>query len=125
MKCVDDTKLEGPVNSEEDQNTMQRELDGPEDRSNGNGMKANSTKCKIQPFRMNNKNFCLRNTSGNNGGEGGIPGYTSQLQNDCDLQAQCDWDLRMYLVKYFCDRCKTISRLHLKCNIWFQLPVFK
>jgi len=44
---------------------MQRELDDHEDRSNGNGMKANSTKCKIQPFSMNNNNFCLRNVAGN------------------------------------------------------------
>lgn len=43
MKYVDDTKLEGTVNSEEDQNTMQRELDEHENRSNRNGMKVNST----------------------------------------------------------------------------------
>lgn len=43
MKYVDDTKLEGTVNSEQDQNTMQRKLDKNEDRSNRNGMKVNST----------------------------------------------------------------------------------
>lgn len=56
---------------------MQRELDELEDRSNGNGMKVKSTNCKIQPFGMNNNNFCLRNTAGNNGGEGSKPEYTS------------------------------------------------
>lgn len=95
MKCVDDTKLEGPGNSEQDQNTMQRELDDPEDRSNGNGMKANSTKCKIQPFRMSNKNFCLRNIWKQWRRRWYTQLYQLVYQNDCDLQAGCDHNLRM------------------------------
>lgn len=47
MKFADCTKLGGTINTNENRNIVQEELDDLGDRSNRNGMKLNSTKCKV------------------------------------------------------------------------------
>lgn len=47
MKFADCTKLGGTINTNENRNIIQEELDDLEDRSNRNRMKLNSTKCKV------------------------------------------------------------------------------
>lgn len=71
MKSADDTKLRGIINTEDDWNILQKELDDLEEKHIRNGIKLNGTECKVMHLGLAAKTStircelisCLKNTN--------------------------------------------------------------
>lgn len=57
MKCADDSKFGSIVIMQGDRGMIQEALTDLEDRPNRNGMKFNTTECKVMHLGTNNMNF--------------------------------------------------------------------